>query len=169
MVEVTRTYLELRDPARLDRRPMPVADARVVHVSPITVEHYRDLYRRVGERWQWRDRLAWSDDRLREQLAKPEVSVWELRVGHASGGYFELERQGEDVEIVYFGLAGDFIGRGFGAAMLTRAVDEGFALGARRVWLRTCTLDSPMALPNYKARGFRETGRVEKYLAQLPD
>ena len=27
-------------------------------------------------------------------------------------------------------------------------------LGARRVWLHTCTLDNPAALPNYLKRGF---------------
>jgi hypothetical protein len=52
--------------------------------------------------------------------------------------------------------------------MLTRAADEAWALGANRVWLHTCTLDSPHALPNYKARGFEEFRR-ERYVAQLPD
>jgi GNAT superfamily N-acetyltransferase len=169
MVEVTRTYLEMRDPTQLKRKPMPTPDARVTHLVSCTVAQYRELYRRVGEHWQWRDRLAWSDERLATQLANPAVSVWELRVGGALGGYFELERQDQgDVEIVYFGLTPEFIGHGYGAALLTRAVDEAFAIGTR-VWLHTCTLDSPHALPNYRARGFRETGRVEKYLAQLPD
>lgn len=170
MVEVTRTYLELRDPSQLNRKAMPTPEARVTRLSSCTVSQYRELYRRVGERWQWRDRNAWSDERLAIQLANPAVSVWELRVGDALGGYFELERQpGDDVEIVYFGLTPEFIGGGFGGALLTRAAEEAFSLGAARVWLHTCTLDSPNALPNYRARGFRETGRVETYLAQLPD
>jgi hypothetical protein len=55
------------------------------------------------------------------------------------------------------------MGRGLGGAMLTRAVHEAFAMGGQRVWLHTCTLDSPRALPGYKARGFREyrTQRLE--------
>src|SRR4051812_25548598 len=122
MVVVTRTYLELRDLSQLNRKEMPTPDARVTRLSPCTVPQYRELYRRVGELWHWRDRLAWSDERLALQLANPTVSVWELRVGAASGGYFELEHQpGNEVEIVYFGLAPEFIGRGFGAALLTRA------------------------------------------------
>ena len=170
IVEVTRTFLEMRDPSQLDRRPLPTADSQVVRRSPCSVHQYRELYRLVGEGWHWRDRLAWSNERLTEQLARPNVSVWELRVGNAVGGYFELEiDEVGAVEIVYFGLASQFIGRGFGAAMLTRAVDEAFALGASRVWLHTCTLDSPHALPNYKARGFKETGHVEQYVVQLPD
>jgi GNAT superfamily N-acetyltransferase len=168
MVEVTRTYLELRDPSRLQRKALPATDARFVHAARCEVARYRELYTRVGGPWHWRDRLAWSDDRLAENLARPNVAVWELRVGDALGGYFELELQSDGaVEVVYFGLAPEFIGKGFGGAMLTRAVDEAFAMGANRVWLHTCTLDSPHALPNYKARGFTETGKVEKYVVQI--
>ena len=39
-------------------------------------------------------------------------------------------------------------------------------MGAERVWLHTCTLDSPRALPNYKARGFREFKR-ETYQTEI--
>jgi GNAT superfamily N-acetyltransferase len=168
MVEVTRTYLELRDPSQLDCKSLPAPDARFVRAAGCDVVRYRELYARVGEAWHWRDRLAWSDERLAENLARTNVAVWELRVGDALGGYFELERQDDGaVEIVFFGLTPEFIGKGFGGAMLTRAVEEAFAMGANRIWLHTCTLDSPHALPNYKARGFRETGKVEKYVVQL--
>lgn len=83
-----------------------------------------------------------------------------------SAGYFELQLQEHDsVEIVYFGLVPEFIGKGLGGWLLARAVEEAWAMGegARRVWLHTCTLDSERALPNYKARGFREfkTQRLE--------
>jgi GNAT superfamily N-acetyltransferase len=170
MVEVTRTYLEMRDPAQLNRKPLPTADARIVRRSPCTADHYRELYRRVGAPWHWRDRDVWSDERLGQQLAKPTVFVWELHVGERLGGYFELETQdGGAVEIVFFGLTPEYIGRGFGAAMLSRAADEAFALGASRVWLHTCTLDSPHALPNYQSRGFVETGQVERYIVQMSD
>lgn len=168
MVEVTRTFLEMRNPSQLNRKPLPTPTARIDRVAPCTVEKYRELYNRVGGPWHWRDRLRWSDARLAEQLASENVSVWELRVGAEFGGYFELERQDAgDVEIVYFGLIPEFIGRGFGGAMLSRAVQEAFALGAARVWLHTCTLDSPHALPNYRARGFRETGQIEKFVVQI--
>lgn len=168
MVEVTRTFLEMRDPAQLNRKSLPTADAHIVFRSPCTAEQYRELYRRVGERWHWRDRDIWTDERLAQHLARPNISVWELRVGEMLGGYFELEAQdGGDVEIVYFGLTPEFIGKGFGAGLLSHAVNEAFGLGASRVWLHTCTLDSPYALPNYKARGFKETGKVEKYVVQV--
>jgi GNAT superfamily N-acetyltransferase len=78
-------------------------------------------------------------------------------------GYFEL-RQHEDgsVEIAYFGLLPNFIGRGWGKYLLTRAVDTAWSLDPKRVWLHTCTLDHPAALPNYLKRGFRRV-REEVY------
>lgn len=153
---VLRTYLELTSRAAL----RPVAprdpDARFVRCDPCTVERYRALYAAIGGAWHWHDRLAWSDAQLAAYLARPDVSVWELRVGDEVAGYFELRTEADDaVEIVYFGLVERFFGRGLGGAMLTRAVEEAWALGASRVWLNTCTLDSPRALPNYLARGFR--------------
>jgi GNAT superfamily N-acetyltransferase len=117
---------------------------------------YRQLYREVGEPWYWHDRLEWSDEKLARHLASPDVGVWELLVAGESAGYFELQRHDDaSVEIAYFGLTPTFMDRGLGGALLTRAVEEAFAMDARRVWLHTCTLDSPRALPTYHARGFR--------------
>jgi GNAT superfamily N-acetyltransferase len=163
-VEVVRTYLELDDPSRFRKPDRAPSNARVDKRSPCPVETYRRLYRDVGGMWYWHDRLEWSDAQLADHLARGDVGVWELTVDGASAGYFELQRQDNDsVEIVYFGLTPEFIGRGLGGFLLGRAVEEAWAMGARRVWLHTCTLDSERALPNYKARGFREfrTQRLE--------
>jgi GNAT superfamily N-acetyltransferase len=73
----------------------------------------------------------------------PDAGYYELRVGGPGSG---------DVEIVSFGLLPAFHGRGWGGAFLEHALRRGLALGDR-VWLHTCTLDSPRALPNYQARG----------------
>jgi GNAT superfamily N-acetyltransferase len=170
MVEVTRTFVEMRDPAQLKRKDLPPGDAHFVRCRPCPVAHYRELYGRVGSQWHWTDRHAFTDEKLAAILSNPDVHVWELRVGGDLAGYFELEKQpGPVVEIVYFGLTPEFIGKGYGGAMLTRAVEEAWSLGAECVWLHTCTLDSPRALPNYEARGFVRTGKVEKYVVQLPD
>lgn len=163
---VLRTYLELTSREALRPVTLRDPDARFVRCAPCTVERYRALYAAVGGAWHWHDRLAWSDGQLAAYLALPAVSIWELRVGDDTAGYFELRVDDDGaVEIVYFGLLDGFFGRGLGGAMLTRAVEEAWALGASRVWLNTCTLDSPRALPNYLARGFRaykeETYEVE--------
>jgi GNAT superfamily N-acetyltransferase len=170
VVDVERTYLELRSPSDLTASgrslPVPPALSRVPRTS---AAEYRVLYRVVGEQWHWRDRLTWSDERLQSRLDHPDVAVWVLGDRHDPDGYFELERQPDgSVEIACFGLVPRAIGRGLGAWLLTRAVEEAWSLGANRVWLHTCTLDSPRALPNYLARGFREFHR-ERYTTDLPD
>ena len=135
--------------------------------DPCPVKTYRRLYRDVGAQWYWHERLAWSDTQLAEYLAQPGVAVWEGMLGSEPVGYFELKRQADgSVEIAYFGLIAAFIGRGLGGAMLTRAVDEAWAMGATRVWLHTCTLDSPNALPSYQKRGFRPF-KTERFEADL--
>lgn len=134
-----------------------------LRIDPSDIDRYRRMYRDVGGAWSWVDRLKWPDDRIRLHLSAPKVAVWELSVQGAFAGYFELEHlEDGSVEIAYFGLVPAFFGKRLGAAMLARAVDEAWAMGATRVWLHTCTLDSPHALPNYKARGFDEF-KVERY------
>ncbi len=160
-ITVTRTYLELREPAQLrppQRRP-DVAPEYVRH-EPCPVPVLRRLYHDVGYDWHWHDLYKVSDDEVARVLNAPGVAVWEMLVGGECGGFFQLRRCDDgSVEIVYFGLTAPFIGRGYGGAMLEKAVNEGWGMGANRVWLHTCTLDSPHALPNYKARGFIEFGK----------
>ena len=71
-------------------------------------------------------------------------------------GYFELEQQdhGATVEIAQLGLLPQFIGQRLGGHLLTLAVQRAWALGPRRVWVHTFSLDGAYALANYKARGF---------------
>ena len=169
-VSVVRTYLELTAPEQL--RPADNPDA-TLHVErsdgASAVALSRELYRTVGADYYWRDRLSWSDEQLAAYLALPAVSVWVLYAGNEPAGFFELRAHNDgSVEIVYFGLLQRYMGRGAGKFLLTRAAEEAWRLGAERVWLHTCTLDSPAALPNYLARGFSPF-RTETYTAQLPD
>ena len=169
VVEVVRTYLELRSPEQF--RPARFVDpaVRVLRRDGIDNARYRRLYETVGARWHWTDRNRWSEETLASHLARPVISVWECLADGESAGFFELEQHADrSVEIAYFGLTPPFMGRGLGKALLSRAVEEAWALGAARVWLHTCTLDSPHALPNYQARGFTPFNR-ETYVVQLPD
>ena len=121
-------------------------------VSP---ELNRFLYTAVGGDWFWVDRLGWNYRKWSAYLDRPELETWVAYVHGTPAGYFELEVQkGLDVELAYFGLLPQFIGRGFGGILLTKAVDRAWEIGAKRVWVHTCSLDGPVALDSYKARGF---------------
>jgi GNAT superfamily N-acetyltransferase len=167
-VEVCRTYLELPGPEALKAAPCPDPRVRIERVLDCPPSFFRYLYAEVGRPYHWLDRLGWTDEQAAERLADPNVSLHLLSVAGAPAGYFELEREADGtVQVAYFGLLPGFLGRGLGKYLLTRAAQEAFALGASRVWLHTCTLDDPAALPNYLARGFRKT-REETYTTEIP-
>ena len=165
-IDVTRTYLEMTAPGEL--RPAPVVpDLQVERVERCPPSFYRYLYAEVGRPHRWTDRLSWTDERIQEHLEGP-VTLWVAYEHGSPAGYFELKRcRDGSVEIAYFGLLPEFVGRGRGKYLLTRATEESWALGATRVWLHTCTLDHPAALPNYLSRGFRPT-HTEVYQAEVP-
>jgi GNAT superfamily N-acetyltransferase len=167
-VSVRRTHLELRRPSEL-RPGRPSAEpVELVRRRPISAEEYLELYALVGALWLWRDRLVWTDAELERYLASPDVHVWSAHVRGVTAGYFELRQHSDrSVEMMYFGLAPSFMGRGIGGWLLTRAAHEAFALGAPRIVLNTCTLDAPQALPNYLARGFTIVSE-DQYLLDVP-
>jgi len=168
-VAVRRTYLELRSLEELRPGRLPSEPVELRHRVPIGPVDHLELYTLVGERWLWRDRLAWSGEELQRYLDNPDVHVWSAHVRGHTAGYFELRRHPDRiVEVMYFGLAPAFIVRGLGGWLLTRAAEEAFALDASRVILNTCTLDAPQALPNYLARGFTIV-REDQYLLDVPE
>ncbi len=149
-MEVTRTYLEIGG-TELDDGP----ELATTRLTRCPASFYRYLYGETGRAHRWTDRLDWSDAQVRAHVDDPRTLLDVATVDGAPGGWFELRRGDNDVEIAYFGLLPEFIGRGLGAPLLRRAVRVALAEGTGRVWLHTCTLDHPAALANYRARGFR--------------
>ena len=150
---ITVTYLELDDAEKVrpPAGPHPAGlESRVIH-DPA---RNRDLYSRVGNEYSWFDRLVWSDKQWSAWAARVETHVVELHSRPI--GYFEPEPERSATKIAIFGLLGAFHGRGLGAHALTLALRRAFELHPR-VWLTTCSLDSPAALPNYRARGLRSS------------
>jgi GNAT superfamily N-acetyltransferase len=140
---------------------------RVARVPMPSVELAQRLYREVGEPYHWVDRWRWSAEQWAEWVARPGFGTWILSHDGDEAGFFDLHWDDSGAcEIELFGLRREFHGRGFGKHLLTRAVEIAFTVGASRVWLHTCTLDDPRALPNYVSRGFRAY-RTERYTAEI--
>lgn len=117
----------------------------------------RYLYQLVGEKWRWTDRLALSDDQWQNYAESDDVKTFVAYINGSIAGYYELQKHPKgQVQLVYFGLAPKFIGRGFGGYMLTHALRTAWDMaGTERVWLYTCDHDHPNARKNYEARGLR--------------
>jgi GNAT superfamily N-acetyltransferase len=148
------TYLEMRSPGQL--RPKGCTDApfQVREQKEGDWRFNRDLYFAVGEQWHWIDKRPWTDERWKEYAAAPGLRTFAAYYNQALAGYYELRHDNETgIEIAYFGLLPEFIGRGLGGALLTSAIEEAWRMLPKRVWVHTCNHDHPQALANYQARG----------------
>jgi ribosomal protein S18 acetylase RimI-like enzyme len=168
-VPVTVTYLHTTDPATLAPPSSPRPPFELARLTGPDPDLNRGLYAAVGGDWQWTDRLPWTPEEWRTWLAVPGRETWLARVGGEVAGYAELAGTAadgsahSDVEIEYFGLLPQFTGRGLGGHLLADVLRQAWALPGRwpglppagRVWLHTCSLDSPRALENYRARGLQ--------------
>lgn len=153
MTAVVTTYLEMTDRAKLQAKVSTDPRFRVLEATVRQWRLNRFLYELVGEAWSWRDKLTWTEAQWKSYVEREKLRTFVATYGGALAGYFELLAEDLDVEIAYFGLAPEFIGRGFGGPLLSRAIEEAWSIGPRRVWVHTCTLDHPAALANYQARG----------------
>lgn len=154
MVDVTVYYLEMHSLA-CRTVPAPREGVTVDHVVNPSVAWYRDLYHRVGSDYYWLSRRKMSDEALAQVIGDPQTELHVLKVDGTIAGFAELDcRMAGEIEIVQFGLLPDFIGHGLGKWFLNRMILKAFSHSPRRLWLHTCTLDHPAALPNYLQAGF---------------
>lgn len=162
MPPVTTTYLEML--ARTELRPKDCRDPRF-RVAETIVRHWqfnRFMYALVGGDWAWTDKQYWSDEQWRRYVEDERLRTFAAYYDGTPAGYYELRRDPEGgIEIAYFGLCPDFVGRGLGGSLLTSALHEAWRMSPPRVWVHTCTLDHPAALRNYQARGMT-VYRVER-------
>lgn len=155
-VEVTTWYLEMLDPKQLRSKAAGNYDLTIEQAKIPCPEFSRFLYASVGGDWHWTDRLSWTHDRWMTYLDRPQVQTWVAYISGTPAGYIELEAQPQNnVEIAYFGILKQFIGQRLGRHLLSVGTEKAWAMGADRVWVHTCSLDSSYALANYQARGFQ--------------
>lgn len=172
-MKVTTTTLEMRRPPAGPPRDLP-GDVRLDLVTAMTPEYARFLYGLIGGPWTWVDRLNWTREQWAAEIGVPGTEFRVLYGGGLPLGFAQLQprvRAGGDateVEIRYFGLAENAIGRGLGRLLLEHALAAAWSVSDRaglppvsRVWVHTCTLDGPHALANYQARGLVPCGAEE--------
>jgi ribosomal protein S18 acetylase RimI-like enzyme len=120
------------------------------------------LFVGVGMPWQWYSRLKWTIQEWDSYFSTTDAHTYMAFSKNQLIGYFELVKRDEDVEIKFFGLFPSSIGVGWGGALLSHAVNAAWELGAKKVWLHTCTSDHKAALSNYQARGFKIVNQTDE-------
>jgi GNAT superfamily N-acetyltransferase len=163
------TYLEMTAPPAAPPLPPPCAALEVRLARAPTLSFYRYLYDAIGRDWTWVARRLLPDGELQQILADPAVELNVLWLAGVPAGYAELDRrQPGEVELAYFGLLPEFIGRGLGRWLLDWTVHHAWRARPRRLWVHTCDLDHPRALAVYRNAGFRVYDeRIERQ--ELPE
>ena len=154
-LRVTVTSLEMRQRPAGAPLPAPAAGVKVERQPDISGAAYRRLYDTVGEPWLWGDRRKLSDAELGAIIGDPNVEVHVAALHGQPAGFAELDRRTPgEVELAYFGILPQFIGRKLGPFLLSYAIHRAWRSAPERVWVHTCDLDHPAALGVYERAGF---------------
>jgi GNAT superfamily N-acetyltransferase len=154
-VDVVITYLRQTERPRYAPQPKPPGKISLLRAENPPVHFYRYLYDVVGRPWNWVTRKALGDAALAAIIHDPRTHLYVLYVGGVPAGMCEIDAARPPVaEIRFFGLAPDFIGKGYGRYFLANAIDLAWATNPSEVRIETCTLDHPAALPLYQKFGF---------------
>ncbi len=167
-IACTVTFLEMTErPARPPAAPPDRLHVALLRARQPTVAFYRFLYDTVGAAWLWYERRALDDAALKAVIHDEGVEIYVLYVEGGPAGFAELDRRREpDIELTYFGLMPEFIGRGLSRYLLSAAIGIAWSYEPERVWLHTNTMDHPRALALYQRLGFKPYRQERK---TIPD
>ena len=154
--EVKRNYLEINSLKDLKESDNLFNDFSLVLLDPTNFQLNKFFYKNIGKKHKWVDRLIWSEQQWIDYVSRSNVKTYVLQNKDDLVGFFELifHLEKKEIEIAYFGILEEFIGKGYGGYLLSEALRIGFK-SASRIWVHTCSLDHPNAIENYKSRGMK--------------
>ena len=151
----TSYILEMLSPDEFRPKYVDFPDLRIERMDVKCPEFSKFLHMIVGYDYRWGGRINWNKDDWNKYVNRDEMETWVAYLSGTPAGYFELEKNSEgNANILAFGLLPQFIGRGLGGHLLTKAIERAWEMGAKSVQVGTCTHDHAHALKNYLARGF---------------
>jgi GNAT superfamily N-acetyltransferase len=148
------TFLEMTAKPSRALKPMPEG-VRLERIDAKNLDLYRTWFRAVGEDLMWFSRMIMSDDKLASILSDPKIDSYALMRGDEFCGLLELDyKPAPDAELAFFGLKKGLIGQGLGRALMDEALRQAWEKPITRLFVHTCTFDSPEAMPFYVRSGF---------------
>ena len=155
--EIFRKYLEIKSIDYLNEVEKPSHSYLLNLIEPKDFQLNKFLYKQIGKKYHWIDRLAWTDKNWIAYVSNKNLITYLLKNNDNLVGYFELIFNGEkqEIEIAYFGILEEYFGKKLGGYLLSEAIKKSFSLGVNRIWLHTCSLDHENALKNYLSRGMK--------------
>lgn len=163
-IDYVVTWLEMSERPRRPVPPLPAGQtvALLAATAP-PADYFLYLYRAVGAEYEWTDWLMRPLDEVRAFVGDPAITLYTMLLDGWPGGFFVLDsRRPGTVDLAYFGLVPQAIGRGLGGWLLASAVETAWQLpGTARLTVNTTTLDHPRAIGLYQKAGFRPVRRGE--------
>ncbi|SIN90503.1 Acetyltransferase (GNAT) domain-containing protein [Parasphingorhabdus marina DSM 22363] len=157
------TYLEMTAKPEIENIE---SNLQLVSWPAPAAADYLSLFRKVGEPWLWASRLYMDEATLFTQINHPDVDIYIVEEGNRFVGMLELDfRERGQCEIAFFGLVPEMAGGGHGRWLMSETLRKAWRKGIQRVWLHTCTADSPKALPFYMRSGFSAYKRELEMMA----
>ncbi|NND42966.1 MAG: GNAT family N-acetyltransferase [Silicimonas sp.] len=164
-IPYTVTYLEMEARPTYDWPHLPAGStAALLKAESPPVWWFLALYDAVGRDYAWEDIHTWEHDEIAEWLQADVMSLYTLLDHGWPQGFFLLS-DGDDglVNMEYFGMVPEAVGRGLGRWLLKTAVLTAWDRpGAAKLTVNTCTLDHPRALALYQKVGFTPVRREDK-------
>lgn len=153
VITSTVWYLEMTTNPGLPR--IPLEGFTLQQVDHLAVEAYLAIYKAVGRDYLWNYRPGQSRAEIAALLAAPETRLYLLYRGTETVGMAELDaRDPKNVELVHFGLIPELLHQGIGSRFLQNILSLTWSAGPERIWLSTCGMDHPKAVPFYERAGF---------------
>ena len=155
--KVTRSYLEINSLKDLNEGSNPSNEYYLNLLEPIDFQLNKFFYKNIGNKYNWVDRLTWTEKQWINYVSSENVKTYVLKHKNDLVGFFELiyHQDKKEVEIAYLGILEDYHNKKLGSYILSEAIKESFKNKIDRVWVHTCTLDHRNALKNYITRGMK--------------
>ena len=153
--EISRKYLEIKSIKDLRESKYPGKEYSINLIDKNDFQLNKFLYKQIGKKYQWIDRLEWTNQKWINYVSNKNLSTFVLKNKEDVVGYFEsiIHYNKKEIEIAYFGILEEYFGKKLGGYLLSEAIKKSFLLGVNRIWLHTCSLDHENALKNYLSRG----------------
>ena len=155
MKKILRSFLEIKSLNKLRAVNKPIKNLSVEQIKSKDFQLNKFLYKQIGKKYFWIDRLSWDDKEWIEYASNKNLYAYVLKIDSELAGFFELifHPDKRETEIAYFGIFEEYFGKKFGGYLLSEAIKIGFQNNPKRVWVHTCSLDHQYALKNYISRG----------------
>ena len=153
--EIFRNYLEIKSLKDLNEVKTPSNNYYLDLVNPKDFQLNRFFYKQIGKKYNWFDRLAWSDKNWINYISNENTFTYVLKNNNKLVGFSEIiiDKKKHEIEIAYLGIFEEYFGKKLGRLLLTEVIKKCFSFNIKRVWVHTCSLDHKNALKNYLSRG----------------